>query len=231
MGRLSKSLTALGVVALLLVGGGAYALASSNGTITVCVKHAGGGLYQAKKCAKHDRQLRWNTQGPAGGTGSQGQQGPQGIQGVQGPPAADGAPAAVQVAGWSGAIGTIPTSVGFAFAGPTATVTTTAADATIVASGSASLGVSTGSATGAIAICYQAASGGLLKVLDDNSGSASEGFSASNAKTTQSSSQTGAPGAGTWKVGICVETSTGTLDHNDWSVGCAMVTAGSPTSQ
>jgi hypothetical protein len=82
----------VGVVALLLVGGGAYALASSTqATITVCVKHSGGALYQAKKCAKHDSRLSWNKQGPAGATGRTGAtgaigpQGPKGDTGPQGP--------------------------------------------------------------------------------------------------------------------------------------------------
>ena len=87
MGRLSKLGATLGVAVVTLAGGGgAYALASSNGgTITVCVKHTGGALYSAKKCARHDQQLSWNKQGPAGATGSQGPAGVLGAQGAQGP--------------------------------------------------------------------------------------------------------------------------------------------------
>ena len=83
MRGLSKSAAALAAVALLLAGGGTYALASSAAsTITVCVKHKGGALYKAKKCAKHDGKLSWNKQGPAGNSGSQG---PKGNTGPQGP--------------------------------------------------------------------------------------------------------------------------------------------------
>jgi hypothetical protein len=88
MGRLSTSAMVLGAVALMLAGSGAYALASSGGgTITVCVSHSRGTLYKARKCAKHDGTLSWNTQGPAGATGPQGR---QGLQGPTGPTGATG---------------------------------------------------------------------------------------------------------------------------------------------
>lgn len=92
---------ALVVAALLMVGGGAYALASSNGgTVTVCVKHNGGTLYKAGKCAKHDKTLSWNKQGPqglAGGTGATGPQGPQGRVGATGAQGQRGAAAVASV--------------------------------------------------------------------------------------------------------------------------------------
>jgi hypothetical protein len=86
MRGLSKSAATLGVAALVLAGGGAYALASSTGgTITVCVTHHGGTLYKAKKCAKHDSRLSWNKQGSAGAPGATGATGPQGPKGDTGP--------------------------------------------------------------------------------------------------------------------------------------------------
>lgn len=88
MGRLSRLTGAMLALAMLIAGGGAYALASSSGgTITVCVNHKNGTLYKAKKCARHDKNLSWNKVGPTGPqgpAGPQGQQGQQGIQGVQG---------------------------------------------------------------------------------------------------------------------------------------------------
>lgn len=85
MGRLSRTWKLLGACGVLLLGSGAYALASpGSNTITVCVKQNGGTLYRATKCAKHDTKLRWNKQGPAGASGQQGAQGVQGIQGAQG---------------------------------------------------------------------------------------------------------------------------------------------------
>ena len=82
MGRLSKAAVAVVAIALLIAGGGIYALASSGGgTITVCVSHKGGTLYKAHKCAKHDKNLTWSKRGPAG---SQGAQGPKGAPGPKG---------------------------------------------------------------------------------------------------------------------------------------------------
>ena len=88
MGRLSKPVAAVGVAAVLTVGGGgAYALASSHAnTITVCVSQASGALYQSRACQKGDHKLTWNS------TGHQGPQGPQGIQGSQGAQGAAGTP-------------------------------------------------------------------------------------------------------------------------------------------
>jgi hypothetical protein len=80
MRGLSKCAAALGAAALLVAGGGAYALASaSGGTITVCVSHTDGTLYKATKCRKHDKKLSWNKQGLPG------QQGPKGDTGAAGP--------------------------------------------------------------------------------------------------------------------------------------------------
>jgi hypothetical protein len=79
-GRNTSALAVGAIVLVIGAAGGAYA-ANGSGSITVCIHHNGGGLYQAHKCARHDGKLRWNVQGP---TGSQGTQGPQGIQGPQG---------------------------------------------------------------------------------------------------------------------------------------------------
>jgi hypothetical protein len=70
MGKFSMSIAALGAGALILVGDGAYALASATGgTITVCVKRNNGSLYKSHKCAKQDKKLTWNVTGPAGPPG------------------------------------------------------------------------------------------------------------------------------------------------------------------
>ena len=79
MKGLSMSWAVLGAAALLVAGGGAYALAASNsGTITVCVHHNSGTLYVATTCAKHDKRLSWNKQGPGGPAGPQGTNGTNG---------------------------------------------------------------------------------------------------------------------------------------------------------
>lgn len=62
------------MAAVAAVAGGAYAAiaASSSKTITACVHRIGGGLYQAHKCAPHDKRLQWNVRGPTGQTGAAG---------------------------------------------------------------------------------------------------------------------------------------------------------------
>jgi hypothetical protein len=77
---------AVALAALVLAAsGGAYAaVATSSGTIAACVHHKGGGLYLARKCARHDKRLTWNAIGARGAAGTQGLQGSQGIQGSQG---------------------------------------------------------------------------------------------------------------------------------------------------
>lgn len=64
---------------VLAISGGAIAAeGGSRGTITGCVHHRGGGLYIARKCARHDRRLSWSVHGPSGATGATGRQGPPG---------------------------------------------------------------------------------------------------------------------------------------------------------
>lgn len=84
--HVSSSAVAVAAVGLLIAGGGAYALASSRGgKITICVSHHGGALYKAKRCARRDKKLSWNKQGPQGAPGSPGPQGTQGPPGPAGP--------------------------------------------------------------------------------------------------------------------------------------------------
>jgi hypothetical protein len=64
---LSKPMVAGSAALALIAAGGGYALAaSSRNTITVCVRHRGGTLYEARRCAAHDAKLTWNKQGPPG---------------------------------------------------------------------------------------------------------------------------------------------------------------------
>jgi hypothetical protein len=116
LAHLSKVAIAVGLVALLVVGGSAYALASSNNaTLTACVSHNGGTLYRAKRCAKHDKQLSWNEQGPPGATGRQGRQGPQGVEGspgIQGPQGTQGPKGDQGVKGDTGDMGAVGPTAG-----------------------------------------------------------------------------------------------------------------------
>src|SRR2546421_260859 len=118
----------LGIIALVVAaGGGAYAATSGGGRITVCVHKNGGGLYQAKKCAKHDRKLSWGASGRRGATGRQGPIGVQGATGAKGDTGAQGPTGAKGDTGAQGPQGIegIPGSArGFAFVKSDGTVIT-----------------------------------------------------------------------------------------------------------
>jgi hypothetical protein len=87
---------ALGVAiaALVLAASGvSYAAATrSPATISGCVHDKGGGLYVARKCARHDRRLTWNVRGLAGSRGSTGAAGTPGAVGTPGTPGTPGQP-------------------------------------------------------------------------------------------------------------------------------------------
>lgn len=131
MRHLSKPVGALVVTSLVFAGGGAYALASSrSATITVCVSHNGGALYKAKKCARKDKTLSWNQQGPQGLPGATGSQGTQGPRGAQGPEGTPGAPGQQGPQGPPGAAGQQGP------AGPSNTFATTASGYTLLSASS-----------------------------------------------------------------------------------------------
>jgi hypothetical protein len=60
------------VAVVIAAAGGAYAASGGSPTISACVRHHGGTLYIAKRCAKHDRRLRWGVTGPQGDPGPPG---------------------------------------------------------------------------------------------------------------------------------------------------------------
>ena len=128
---LGVSLAAL----VLAASGGAYAATSgSSGSIVACVHHKGAGLYMARKCATHDKRLRWGVAGPTGPTGPAGKDGSNGLggpTGETGPPGPSGPfpsvlPRGVTLRGnWAGGSSSAGTayesiSFGFAFASPPA---------------------------------------------------------------------------------------------------------------
>jgi hypothetical protein len=93
--RLTPAMGVALVALVLSAGGGAYA--ASTGTQTVilaCIHSRGGGLYSARKCARHDKRLTWNATGPQGVPGPKGQQGAQGVPGTAGATGASGSPGA-----------------------------------------------------------------------------------------------------------------------------------------
>lgn len=71
--RLSPSMAVSLVALVVAASGGAYAaVRSSAPVITACVHDKGGGLYTARRCARHDRRLKWNVTGPPGQPGQPG---------------------------------------------------------------------------------------------------------------------------------------------------------------
>jgi hypothetical protein len=100
---------AIGALAtgLIVVAAGIAYGAGVSSQISVCVHHNGGALYKAKKCAKHDSKLTWNTVGPAGA---------RGLTGAAGAPGAAGSAGATGTAGANGAVAGFGTSA----QGPTA---------------------------------------------------------------------------------------------------------------
>ena len=86
------------LIAALALGGGAYALVSSDyvdsqGAYHGCVNQANGALravVPADSCKANEVAILWNKQGPQGPQGAQGPQGPQGSQGDTGSTGATG---------------------------------------------------------------------------------------------------------------------------------------------
>jgi hypothetical protein len=236
------STAAAGALVLLLACGG-YAIASGGGTISACVHNGNGTLYVKAKCGKKDSRITWNkvgtqghtgtrgpagpaghagSAGPAGPPGPAGPQGPAGPRGTAGTTGPTGPTGVVQTGAWAGPIAAIPVSSGFVFAGPVARVRPIGGQR-ITSSGSAVLGTTKASSTIDGAICVQPSGGGALIVLAGTLNY--EEVTASTTRIPFAVSATGTPGAGTWKVGVCVrnESSTEALDSNDYSIGYALV--------
>lgn len=224
-------LAALVGIVMLLIGGG-YALASGGGnTINACVKKQGGALYKAKKCHKGDSKISWNKQGPRGKTGRPGPAGAQGAPGAAGAPGASGF---VQSASWSGQIGNIdagPAST-FVFAGPQATISTTAGQL-VNASGSVALATKTTGTSSEVevSICTQVATGGAVTPLAGDVNNDFQDVTVLSTRLTYAGSWAGTPGAGSWKIGMCVRNEgKQAINNPDWSVGFAFVTNGASSS-
>lgn len=169
--------------------------------------------------------------GDPGATGATGPQGPKGDPGMTGATGATGAQGpqgptgVVATALFSGAVVTINgSSAAWVFAGGTATVTTTATQRlTGAAEAPMGLGVGATPQKGRVGICYQ----------DSVNGGAVINFSGGNYSIHQfnvgrlpySAAGTVLPGAGTWKVGLCVfNNNLAPLSDNDYSNGFVQVT-------
>jgi hypothetical protein len=111
----ARGASAMGVgILVLLVSGGGYAIASGGGggRISACVHKAGGGLFVAKKCGKHDTKLSWNEVGPRGAAGATGASGSAGSVGPTGPSGPQGPGATNIVYDATGVASPTPTAIG-----------------------------------------------------------------------------------------------------------------------
>ena len=165
--------------------------------------------------------------GPQGATGAQGPQGPTGAVGATGATGATGpqGPSGVAtVASFSGYVGASIAggSTVYVFAGPTATVTITAGQK-IIACASAPLGVTAGTATADIGMCYapSPANTPITNFVGNN-------YSTVEISTTRinysASATISGLAAGTYSIGFGVKNTGATaINKNDFMSGWVMV--------
>jgi hypothetical protein len=216
-----------GIVTMSIAGGG-YALAAGAGgtSIKACVTRGSHVLYKGP-CASHDKKITLSKTGLTGPAGATGLTGPAGAPGAPGAPGATGV---VTFGSWAGGTSSIPVSSGFVFAGPTATLTTTATQS-IIASSESALGTAAGTASANIAICKSPATGTPTPTeLDPAPGGAFSNVTVTTTRATYAADETGTPGAGTWTIGECVDNTSAVqaIDANDWTLGYAFVVNGTP---
>jgi hypothetical protein len=156
---------------------------------------------------KHLRGKR----GPAGVRGADGARGPAGAAG------SPGSTGVVTIGAWVGFdTGVSGNSTAYVFDGPTTTVTTSSTQR-VTASGTIDLATNSGTAALDVAICVQPSSGGTLSELGSG---VFRSVTASTTSVPVSSAQSGVPGAGTWKIGMCVfDTSATAVNSNGNSTG------------
>ena len=123
--------------------------------------------------------------GPTGATGARGARGPQGV---------------VAVANFAGPVLDLAAVTDWQFAGPTATVTTTATQR-LVAAAMVPLGVDAGSTSARFDLCSQSSTGGAITNF---SGLGFSEIELGTLRSSQSAAGSRVPGAGTWRVGACV---------------------------
>jgi len=169
-------------------------------------------------------------QGPAGAAGLPGAQGPEGAPGPKGDPGPAGPTGIVMTVSFAGAIASIPPSSVWVFAGATASVTTSSKQAlTGVAVGGLGLVTGLASTTVALDLCYRPESGSALKNFAGNLNYLDHRVTSETRAYTAVG--TVMPGAGTWRVGLCVRNADAAgnpnvapLGNNDYVNGWIQVT-------
>jgi hypothetical protein len=166
-------------------------------------------------------------QGAIGPTGPQGPAGPQGAVGPTGPQGAIGptGPTGIVATGaFSGFVNAVAgSSTVYVFAGPTASVTTTA-NQRLTGAAEAPIALAAGSPQqdARYGLCYQPNAGGTLTNFVGFNYSIGQFTTVRHAWAAAASV---VPGAGTWNVGFCVMNSgTGQINNNDYMNGWVQVT-------
>jgi hypothetical protein len=162
--------------------------------------------------------------GAPGERGAPGRAGDPGGIGPAGPAGPAGSSGVVNIAAFAGKVMQISGNASaYVFAGPTASVTTTAGQK-LIGAGQAPIALLSGvQQPMEYGLCYQSADGEgvLLNFAGDN-------FSVGMIGTTRwawPAAASVSPGAGTWNVGYCVKNNgVNSIDNNDWVSGWVMVT-------
>ena len=165
--------------------------------------------------------------GPAGPQGPQGDPGPMGFTGATGPAGAtgpvgpEGSSGILSMTTWGGSVGVLASdAAAYQFAGPTATVTTTAGQrltgATTTALGKSVAGLQ----QFRYGLCYQPDAGGPINNFVG--GLYIVGQMDNGPRQSWSATASIAPGAGTWKVGFCTF-NVFDINNNDYVNGWVMV--------
>ena len=261
MGRLKRLSGGAKVLVAVCLGGAVFGIVSavqaaipdSNGVIHGCYQYTqtnnnGGALRvidtdKNQICRKLEKPLNWNQTGPTGPTGPTGATGVVALYAISGQP---DDPIA------SGAAFPDPLPGGWAFEGPTATVTVTDTQS-IVASIGASLGRrvivpgappnTSSTPNGHLAppgeefgfgVCFQNTGGGDVVNMNQFSGGNPNNWAVGQYEFTEND-YTGlgavTPGAGTYNVGYCVQNyGDEALDNNNWANGYVEVVDGTPNT-
>ena len=164
--------------------------------------------------------------GPAGADGSDGATGPAGPggpigpQGPGGPPGLQGSSGVVTTGKISGFIAAVaPAENVWQFLGNQVVLTTNATQR-ITAAAMVPIGLTGAPATIRLDVCFQPNAGGAVSPFSGGNYSL---VAVTAVRTSQGVAGTIVPGAGTWKVGACAQT-TAPLDNNDFVNGYVQVT-------
>jgi hypothetical protein len=139
------------------------------------------------------------------------------VAGPRGPTGAQGPAGSFKVFPFVGAIGNLPASPDFRFVGPITTLDLTA-PTNVIGSGSAVLGTTNATALQAdMQWCYRPV-GGFITLFGTYLT-----FDVGQQRLTYAASAAVNLAAGTYDVGLCLRSSFGDLNRNDWTLGWVLL--------